>query len=301
MSADPPAGYLTRPEASKRYNRSQRALERELDGALAQQDAKQLIHWKLVTKDGQIRDGGTVTSEAVKELVAEGMNPAWYVSESYLVETYGFRGTSKPEKQPQVAPTTTGSDCWKPPSGQLAEDSQKSHTPEFRSDDVEYLKERIRQLEREKQQEIERHDKIVSRLFEQLAVKDKQISAWDDVTQNITKGLATGQLQPRLPGAEATPTKSQEREDPDTKPESGAEVIEVETAPKKRTQTRTAAKPKKKSAAKKKAARPKAKQPTNNTMKQPTKPSAKTKSNKAAKTTVWDELPTFARLFGRRK
>ena len=37
-----------------------------------------------------------------------------------------------------------------------------------------------------------------TKLFEQLAVKDKQISAWDELTQGLTRGLATGQLVPSL-------------------------------------------------------------------------------------------------------
>jgi hypothetical protein len=38
----------------------------------------------------------------------------------------------------------------------------------------------------------------VAKLFQQLEVKDKQISAWDGVTQGLTKALATGQITPNI-------------------------------------------------------------------------------------------------------
>ncbi len=65
-------------------------------------------------------------------------------------------------------------------------------------DDVAFLQDRIRTLEQEKREEVERNEKREAKLFAQLDVKDKQISAWDEITQGITKGLATGQITPNL-------------------------------------------------------------------------------------------------------
>ena len=74
-TVDPPAGFTTRPEAPKSFNRSQRALERELEKAQVVQDQKVLQHWKLITKDGVVRDGSKVSTDDVKRFQAEGMVP----------------------------------------------------------------------------------------------------------------------------------------------------------------------------------------------------------------------------------
>jgi len=245
MPADPPTGYLTRPDASKKYNRSQRALERDLDSALSRQDEEQLVHWKLVTKDGQVRDGGAVTLDMVKDFVTGGMTPAWCVAQSYLAKNYGLKGSPKPGKTTRNHPATTSPPP--PKSSATAGTAEDEHDPLLNH--VDFLKERIRALEKEKQQEIERHDKTVSRLFEQLAVKDKQISAWDDVTQNITKGLATGQLQPRLTATATQQNKPRREEPKEPEPEKSSKVIEVEIKKKKRRKQVVAEPPKKKAAA----------------------------------------------------
>jgi hypothetical protein len=118
MSIDAPTGFLTRPEAAKNYNRSQRALERDLDKALSAQDQDRLTRWKLVTKDGQVREGGDVDVGFVKQLVTDGMTPAWCVAEAYLVEHYGRRGSPKPQEHKDDVPDT--------PSEQTAETAQNN-------------------------------------------------------------------------------------------------------------------------------------------------------------------------------
>ena len=77
MPIKPPPGFLTRAEATKQFNRSQRALERDLDVALTIENADVLCHYKLVTKDGLVRDAEDVSIEQVKELMAGGMVPTW--------------------------------------------------------------------------------------------------------------------------------------------------------------------------------------------------------------------------------
>src|SRR4051794_32631727 len=96
MPIELPAGYLTRPEAARHFNRSQRALERDLNVALTIRDAELLSHWKLATQDGKVRDGATVTAEVVKDLVTAGMTPAWCIAEKYLEKKYGRKGESRP-------------------------------------------------------------------------------------------------------------------------------------------------------------------------------------------------------------
>ena len=200
MPIKPPTGFATRPEASKLFNRSQRQLERDLDVAYLAEDHEILCRYKLMTKDGQLRDAKDVTTQQVKQLQSDGMIPVWYVETSYLEQEYGRKGEPKPAKShenvavtSQKVPNAAEND---PAEGQA--DGGKSQGSPLLFRDAEFLLERVRTLEQLNQQEKQRHDRIVEKLFEQLDVKDKQISAWDEVTQGLTKGLATGQLAPRL-------------------------------------------------------------------------------------------------------
>ena len=228
MAISPPTGFLTRPEASKIYNRSQRALERDLDIALAIRDANVLAHWMLVTKDGQERPAGEVTTELVKKLVADGMSPAWSVEEAWLEEQHGRKGAPKPPKHRHVdSPIDDGearTDHQRVQPGRAA-GSQTASLP----NDLEFLKERIRTLERENREEATRSEQRENKLFEQLAVKDKQISAWDEVTQGVTKALATGQIRPSLASGHSD-TPPHDTEADNGKPAKGdvreAEIIE---------------------------------------------------------------------------
>jgi len=198
MSVNPPDGFFTRPDAATRYNRSQRALERDLDQALATGDRAVLAHWKLVTKDGNVRGAKDVTTEQVKQLVQEGQTPAWCVEGAYLEEQFGVKGSPKRRKtrhtDDQFSDSTASQSHVKPNESSGEEGSGPATLP----NDTRFLKERILTLEREKQDEARRNAEREAKLFEQLAVKDRQISAWDEVTQGLTKALATGQLVPSL-------------------------------------------------------------------------------------------------------
>lgn len=99
MPIEPPTGFLTRPEASRLYNRSQRALERDLNVAIGTGNDDVLPHFLLQTKDGQIRQATDVSVEQVKAFVAEGMSPVWHVEEAWLLDTYGRKGEPKPRSQ----------------------------------------------------------------------------------------------------------------------------------------------------------------------------------------------------------
>lgn len=184
-----PAGFITRPQAAKKFNRSQRTLERDVKDAYLANDDEVLSHYLVVTKNGTQIPALETSIEQVAELVHEGKSPVWLVEESYLEREYGLKGSPKPEKQPVSPAASSGSEK----KGQPEVALQGSQTPVL-PDDVEFLKERIRVLEQEKREEAERTAEREEKLFAQLEVKDKQISAWDEVTQGITKGLATGQL-----------------------------------------------------------------------------------------------------------
>lgn len=279
MPIDLPTGYLTRPEASKKYNRSQRALERDLDVALTIQDRELLSQWKLVTKEGVVRDGKDVTVEMVKKLVAEGMAPAWCIAESFLEEKYGRKGSPRPSvlaQQPSESITDEPT--------REAKSSRPQHARNEPPEETAFLKTIIRNLEREKEQERQRHDQIVVKLFQQLDVKDKQISAWDEVTQGLTKALATGQITPNIDRFLTTARTAQSAPDDD------GEKITVEATPV--------------SPAQEGSGRPQNNPPR--TKSKPTPAKRKARSDKepahSSQSTKpkWNEFPTLKKLFSRR-
>lgn len=185
MPVNIPDGFVTRPKASKLFNRSQRQLERDLEEASRTGNHEVLENFLVVTKDGTRYSAQDITTDQIKELGKKGMVPTWYVDRSYLEREFGRKGSPKPSSQPQV-----GSHDFQAES--VVEEGTDSR-PSLPGD-VEFLKQRIEVLERERREENERNEKREAKLFAQLEVKDKQISAWDELTQGLTKGLATGQL-----------------------------------------------------------------------------------------------------------
>ena len=275
MSESPIAGHITKEAAAKRVQRSSRALGRDLTGALRTGDLDILQNWKLTTKDGTVHDGTDVTVDMVTQLRDDGFNPTWYGDASWLEENYGLRSeettaatdseTTKPKAQAQPDDETTTKNA---PVTEIEEPS--SPLP----DDVAFLKEMIRELRREKRDEMKRNEEREKKLFEQLAVKDKQISSWDEVTQGITRGLATGAIQPKLlrdvVPVEEHPTE-QERPSPPTQ-EHVSEVIDTTPETVKKAPTKKGSP--KKSPTKKTAIPPQPK---------------------------WYEMPTFKNALSRRK
>jgi hypothetical protein len=140
----------------------------------------------------------------------------------WLESKYGKKGKPKPDQTRETDSRTSKETArTKVDAGeQNAFDDRRNREPtehkasdgNYLPDDVEFLKERIRTLEREKLEESKRNENRETMLFAQLAVKDKQISSWDELTQGIMKGLATGRLQPMLdtgvaPGGEREPRR----------------------------------------------------------------------------------------------
>lgn len=285
---DLPTGFVTRPEASKTYNRSKRALERDLERALATQDVVTLAHWKLVTKDGKVREAGTVTTEQVDTLVAEGMVPTWCVEEDWLQATHGTKESPRPatrhksasrhadypsgEPQPEQGATSTDA----PGSGGV--EAGPARLP----GDVEFLKERIRVLEQEKHEETARNERREGKLFAELEVKNKQIAAWDEISQGLTKALATGQITPALPiastGRQST-TATSNNHAPDNQAVKEAKVVQHASP--------ASAAAKKPGKAKRKAASPTSKRSKS-------RPPAKAKSAKKRSKSLFEKhAPTF--------
>ena len=79
-------------------------------------------------------------------------------------------------------------------------------------------------------------------------MKDKQISAWDELTQGLTRGLATGQLVPSLLAGPSEPASDQtngKTEKSESQPVQDATVVQApatstrkKSAGKKRTKTK---------------------------------------------------------------
>ena len=157
--------------------------------------------------------------------------------------------------------------------------------------DLVFLKERIQTLEREKREEVERNEKREAKLFAELDVKNKQISAWDGITQGLTRALATGQIAPSL-GTVSTGTESK-----DAVPREAYEATDVVDGeadqPTPNVVRPTKVKASKRSVAsrsshtKKRRSSTKSK-PTNST------------SRKRAHKHEWYEMPTLKRLLTRR-
>jgi hypothetical protein len=167
--------------------------------------------------------------------------------------------------------------------------------------DTAFLRDIIRRLEREKEQEQERHDRIVAKLFGELDVKNKQISAWDELTQGLTKALATGQIAPNLgllvagvqsdkPRVNETGSAAQRR-DPQN-----ATVISATPAP---ATNRSKAGEEGTAMPSKRPARRKAKSSTLKTAAE--KPVARNQLTKTAlpRKHKWYDLPTVRRIFSR--
>lgn len=287
MPTDLPAGYLTRPEAARRYNRSQRALERDLNVALTIHDEESLSHWKLVTHDGKVRDGAAVTVEIVKDLVNDGMTPAWCIAEWYLEQKYGRKGEPRPAVREEMLQHVSADSERRP------ESDRKAAASEQFPNDAAFLKELVRTMQSEKQEERERHDRIVAKLFGELDVKNRQISAWDEVTQGLTKALATGQIAPNveflLPRGQKTgPTAIQDVavvQGDRNKAATNAEAIRTQHPPSKSNRgTETAPR--------------KAKQkPTTNTHRD--RAEKRPEKQREPRKAKWNEFPTFRKFFSR--
>ncbi len=315
MAVSIPDGYVTRPAASKVYNRSKRALERDLEDAYVAGDDDVLAAFQLVTNDRVKREAPTVTTELVAQLKKDGKNPMWCVSEDWLESKYGRKGEPKPEPKEaadrRIERDTRSSKSDKNPieasddRGGGDKDEPSGIDRVYLPNDVEFLKERIRTLEREKSKEIDRNEKREAKLFQQLEVKDRQISAWDEVTQGITRGLATGAIQPKLVSGMAPKDESgQESESPPAPHAAQApEVIDATPAAPSKTAEgqKKQAPPKRKPRAPERRKAVKTKAGTTTKGKPPAKNKAATKKapSKKAKKQGWLNTPISDLLFRR--
>jgi hypothetical protein len=91
MDSSPIPGFITRKQASERYKRAERTLQRYWSRAVEHKDEKVLGNLKLRTEDCEIIDGTEVTKSIIDKLKKQGKNPTWYVHANWVEKTYGPR------------------------------------------------------------------------------------------------------------------------------------------------------------------------------------------------------------------
>ena len=188
MPIDPPAGFLTRPEAARQFNRSQRALERRPQRRTCHQ--RRHILGPLETLHER-----RSRSRRRKSDCRNGEGTRRHGDGTRMVCRGDFLTRDVRSKR-GVAGCEVRCGCVNPHARRISRTPERSKSSDRTSDDATYLQQIIRTLEKEKELDRARYDGIIAKLFDQLAVKDRQISAWDEVTQGLTKALATGQLKP---------------------------------------------------------------------------------------------------------
>ena len=127
-------------------------------------------------------------------------------------------------------------------------------------------------------------------------MKDKQISAWDEITQGITKGIVAGQITPASIGAKSVSKSEDQRSillvegdfDPrNSKAESNTTFAKPgSSAPRSKSTTKSSRSKKKKSNS------------TNNSVDRSKKrPSVSVKKSKTKAKPKWFEMPTVKKYF----
>ena len=143
------AGFLTKKEACRIYNRSHRQLTRDIGTAMTAKDERVLENVLLRTEDGESRDGIEVTTDLISTLRTEGLNPMWYVRAAWMENTFGKRLDPKRARQEETMAE---------PIEEKADSFGKA--PEI----VDLLRHQIQELERDK-----------TELREELKIKNGQI------------------------------------------------------------------------------------------------------------------------------
>lgn len=151
MPTTPVPGFITKKEASDKYERSHRQLTRDIADAMKLQNHKVLEHCRLRTEDGEVLEGIGMMPERIDQLCLDGKNPVWYFRTAWLEKQYGKRGHPRRPGTRHV-PRDTDSRV------------QQGSEPASRPEVVDLLRERIEELERDKQD-----------LREEMKIKNQQI------------------------------------------------------------------------------------------------------------------------------
>lgn len=105
-TTDPLEGFILKKEACASYDRSLRQLGRDFDKALVRKDTEMLSAFRLRLEDGTVLSGSEISKEQIQKLRDRGLNPTWFVSETWMLDTYGLRKKESmevPVQPPEVA------------------------------------------------------------------------------------------------------------------------------------------------------------------------------------------------------
>lgn len=217
MPSAPVPGFITKTEATVNYERSHRQLTRDLAEAMKVQNAKVLDYCRLRTEDGQVREGTSITPQLIDELRLDGKNPVWYLRTSWLEKTYGRRGhVHRPSDRPSQF--------------DFASEPEEGSDLSVRPDLVHVLRERIRGLERDKD-ELRDEMKIKNQQIADRVEREKETNALIRNLQTLMADMQQRLLPPatvRPPEPSiVTPPPAMTAMPPPT-PENSRPAIEVE-------------------------------------------------------------------------
>ncbi len=282
MPPAPIPGFLKKRSATRQYNRSARQIARDIAIAIDMRDESVLDHVVIRTEEGNVIDGTDVTSDLIKRLRNDGLNPTWYFRKTWLKETYGLR--TNPVAQ----------------SDERAEEDTIEHSPEAatHSDQgmIALMQESIRELKKDKEL-----------LTEQLRIKDNQLqestSRWKEtnyISQNLNKRLEAMEQQLKLVGSTAAllqagdDDRSFESATPDETPTPLTEATQKPAA------SKSAKKPARSSitARKRRRTSKSATRPNKNAARRKSAP-RKSPAKSATSDHKWYDMPTLRRLLSR--
>lgn len=176
MDSSPIPGFITRTAAGEKYQCTGRTLQRKWSAALEVRDEAVLLNLKLVTEDGQICDGTDVTKERIEQFKLAGLNPTWYVSESWMEQEFprkSDRIVPETSEQGSAAPKTDTPNTVTPnnePSSVSAPEPERRYSAEY----VALLREQIEEQRRDK-----------AALREQIAQYDETLNANTQLQQQL--------------------------------------------------------------------------------------------------------------------
>ena len=145
-TADQLTGFILKKEACATYDRSFRQLARDFDKAAARGDKAFLENFKLHLEDGTIMEASEVTKDKIQKLRDKGLNPTWYVRESWMNDKYGRRD-DKADVSTTTADQRADVETAKPSSSPIAPDSaiiqSKDDLIDVLRDENKYLRESL--------------------------------------------------------------------------------------------------------------------------------------------------------------
>lgn len=102
-SPDALTGFILKKEACSTYARSLRQLARDFAKAVTRGDAGFVANFMLRLEDGTILEAAEVTKDQIQKLRDKGLNPTWFVRESWMQKSYGMRSDGTAPGEVRVA------------------------------------------------------------------------------------------------------------------------------------------------------------------------------------------------------